>query len=40
MRFQEINVGDVVEILAESGSVQGQDTVSETCEAVYLCTAA
>jgi hypothetical protein len=35
MRLQDVKVGDVVEILAESGSVQGQDTVSETCEAVY-----
>ncbi len=35
MRFQEVVVGDVVEILAESGIVQGQDTVVEKCEAIY-----
>lgn len=32
MRFQDVIVGDVVEILATSGAVQGQDTVVEKCE--------
>lgn len=35
MRFQDVIVGDVVEILAASGTVQGQDTVVEKCEPAY-----
>lgn len=35
MRFQDVIVGDVVEILATSGTVQGQDTVVEKCEPAY-----